>query len=449
MVRHRRTHRARLYPIAVQTASLDGQGHTARALWNLLHEWYICRNGGIAVRPSISEIDRQLRDARTDPLPGWEWLSDLPAQATQQVLRQYLRAWSRCFTGVSRPPKFKKRSRHLAMDFPQASALRIARLNRHWGEINLTLIGRVRFRWSRPLPGVSQGYPGRITGARLIKDSLGWHIYFRVEEPSVVVADHPGSPIGIDRGVVHTMALSNGKMLEMRSLLTLGERRRLRGLERKAARQHLAYMQQRVHDPNAAVSKRQRRTYEQIAALRGRQARRRQDWLHKTTTDLAKSHGVVVMEDLRIQHMTRSARGTIKHPGSNVRAKAGLNRSILGMAWGKAEHMLAYKCPTKGGVLIKVDPRSSSLQCARCGHRSPINRPSQSTFRCIACGHAANADTNAARVLLQRGLTALSGATPGCGGTAREARLPVSHREPLPAMPAREGPRTGQEHPHA
>jgi hypothetical protein len=32
-----------------------------------------------------------------------------------------------------------------------------------------------------------------------------------------------------------------------------------------------------------------------------------------------------------------------------VRAKAGLNRSILGMAWGKAEHMFGYKCPMHGG----------------------------------------------------------------------------------------------------
>jgi putative transposase len=252
-----------------------------------------------------------------------------------------------------------------------------------------------------------------------------------------MVSANPAPAVGVDRGVVHTMALSTGEMLDMPSLLSPGEQRRLRRLEHKAARQQLAY-QQRTQDPHCVMSRRQRRTHEQIAVLRGRQARRRQDWLHKTTTDLAKRHGVVVIEDLRIQDLTRSARGTIEHPGGNVRAKAGLNRSILGMAWGKAEHMLGYKCPMHGGVVIKVDPRSSSIECARCGHRSPTNRPNQATFRCVACRHTANADTNAARVLLERGLTALSGATPGCGGTAREARLPpVPHREPLPAMPAR------------
>ena len=369
-------------------------------------------------------------------MPGWEWLTELPAQATQQVLKHYLDAWDRYFRGVSRPPKFKKRTDHLAVDAPQASALRIIRLSRKWGELSILLVGRVRFRWIRPLPGVSPGLLGRITGARLIKDTSGWHICFRIDEPVISVPANVGPPIGIDRGVVHTIALSSGKMLDMRELLTPGEQRRLQGLERKAARQQLALKRLRAHDPHAGMSSRHRHTYKQIAILRARQARRRADWLHKTTTDLAQSHGVVVVEDLPIRNLTRSARRTIDHPGRNVRAKAGLNRSILGMAWGKTELMLAYKCSKHGGILVKADPRNSSVECARCGHAAPLNRLNQATFRCVACRHTANADTNAARVLLERGLTALSGATPGCGGTAREAQLTAPHREPLLSTPS-------------
>jgi putative transposase len=148
---YRRTHKARLYPSPAQIWALDRQGHTARALWNLLHEWYTCRYGGIAKRPSVSRIDQQLRDARANPLHGWEFLSELPAQATQQVLKHYLDAWNRCFSRVSKPPK----------------------LSRHWGEVTIPLIGRVRFHWTRSLPGTSRVCPGRITGARLIKDPVG------------------------------------------------------------------------------------------------------------------------------------------------------------------------------------------------------------------------------------------------------------------------------------
>jgi putative transposase len=145
--------------------------------------------------------------------------------------------------------------------------------------------------------------------------------------------------------------------------------------------------------------------YQQIAGLRARQARRREDWLHKQTTRLAKNHGVVVVGDLGIQNMTRSARGTIDRPGRNVSAKAGLNRSILGMSWAKAGRMLAYKIPLRGGALVKVSARNSSIECARCRSVAPENRVDQANFRCVDCGHQANCDINAAQVLLERGLT--------------------------------------------
>jgi putative transposase len=176
------------------------------------------------------------------------------------------------------------------------------------------------------LPGVSRECPGRITGGRLTKDALGWRICFRIEEEAIEISANTSPPVGVDRGVVHTMALSDGRNLDMPPLLRPGEQRRLRKLELQAARRRA------VRRPGVPASNRERRTYDQIAALRSRQVRRRDDWLHKKTTDLAGHHGLIVVENLQIKNMTRSARGTIKNPGINVRAKSGLNRSILGMA---------------------------------------------------------------------------------------------------------------------
>jgi putative transposase len=143
----RRAHRARLRPTAEQAAVLDQQGHTARALWNLLHEWYTWRGAGgsIAQRPSWAKIDRQLREARTSPVPGYEWLAALPAQATQQVVKHYLRAWDRFYQGLARPPRFKRRSSRLTVDNPQANQLNIVRLSRRWGEVTVLKEAR-RFR---------------------------------------------------------------------------------------------------------------------------------------------------------------------------------------------------------------------------------------------------------------------------------------------------------------
>jgi putative transposase len=426
-----RTHVARLYPTPAQTVRLDRQGHAARALWNLLHEWQCWRGrgGSIARNPSIAEMDRQVRAARMEPLPGWEWLADLPAQASQQVLKHYVRAWRRFFEGLSGPPRFKRRSSQLAVDLPQASDLRIVRLNHRWGEVSILLVGRVRFRWTRDLPGIPGGTQGRITGARLVKNSLGWHICFRIQEAALAKASNAGPPVGVDRGVVHAMALSDGQNLDMPELLSQGEMRRLRMLELQAARQRSG------RGRGVPASKRERATYCQIAALRARQARRRTDWLHKATTRIAESHCVVVVEDLRIANMTRSARGTAQQPGRNVNAKAGLNRSILGMAWGAGERMIDYKTSAQGGKMVKVAAAYSSQTCAECGHVAAENRTSRDSFQCIRCGHAGPADTNAAQVLVERGLAALSGTAPGYGVAGRRA-LPVAAKKRQPVVGA-------------
>jgi putative transposase len=290
--------------------------------------------------------------------------------------------------------------------------------------VTIPLVGWVRFRWTRPLAGISPGCAGRITGARLIKKTLGWHICFRIEEPMVEVACEPW-PSCRHRpwGGPHHGPLARG---DARHATPTAPRR---GAPPESAGTQggppAAHPGTREAEIQAAETYLQAdRPYRQIAAMRARQARRREDWLHKTTTQLAKKHGVIAVEDLNITRMTRSARGTVEQPGANVRAKAGLNRSILGMAWGAAGRMFCYKCQANGSVLVKVNPRNSSIECARCGHVSCANRIDQGSFHCEVCAHVANADTNAAQVVLQRGLTALSGATPGCGGTAREARQP-------------------------
>jgi IS605 OrfB family transposase len=114
-------------------------------------------------------------------------------------------------------------------------------------------------------------------------------------------------------------------------------------------------------------SHRERDAYRQVATLRARQTRRRTDWVHKATTQVARSYGTIVVEDLNIAGMTRSARGIAECPGRNVRAKAGLNRAVLGMSWGRIQLLLAYKAAAQGGRLVKVAAQYSSQTCAECG----------------------------------------------------------------------------------
>lgn len=414
-------HVARLYPTSEQTERLDAQGHAARGLWNLLHEWHaMCREHR---RPmlSMAEVDRQMRAARKDPPEGFEWLSTLPAQACQQVLKQYQRTWKRCFDGLVRPPRFKARSRsRMAVDVPQARQLRVVRLNRRWGELTVPGVGRVRFRWTRPLPGVSRGEPGRLTGARMVREANGWHVVFRIETLDVSPAPHSGPVVGIDRGVTRALALSDGTFRDLPALLSPGEARRLLRLERKAARQR------RSRPRGTPTSNRLHRTYDQIAAMRARTKRRRGDWAHKVTTEISRQFGVVAVEDLKIRNMTRSARGTLEAPGRNVQAKAGLNRAILDVGWGRIGEHLAYKTTREGRVLVKVPAPRTSQKCHACGVVDPASRRTQALFACTACGWSGNADTNAAKNILAAGRAVNGrGATAVASGleasTAREA----------------------------
>ena len=109
-----------------------------------------------------------------------------------------------------------------------------------------------------------------------------------------------------------------------------------------------------------------------------------------------------MIEDLKIKNMSKSGKGTITNPGKNVKAKSGLNRSILNEAWYKFFTYLEYKLKLKGGILITVDPKHTSQTCPQCGHINKDNRKEQAIFKCVKCGYEAHADVNAAQNILRR-----------------------------------------------
>ncbi|MEU9890563.1 transposase [Sphaerisporangium sp. NPDC051011] len=276
--------------------------------------------------------------------------------------------------------------------------------------------GGCGFRWTKDLPGVTKGGPaGRITGARLVKQAGAWHIVFRTERQVPAPVRHSGPQVGIDRGINLALALSDGTPREHGPWLTCGEKEHLRRLEKKSARQRAA------RTPGRPTSKRLTRTYDQIAKARATAKRRAVDWQHKTTTELAGTFGVVVVEDLKITNMGRSATGTVERPGRNVRQKAGLNRAISGEAWGRTVTLLEYKTRDRGGLVVKVPAPGTSQTCHRCGHRDPASRDG-TRFSCAdpRCGWTGHADTNAAINIRNAAGTVVSGR--GDLGAARSAK---------------------------
>ncbi|WP_405784822.1 transposase [Streptomyces sp. NBC_01378] len=397
-------HRARLALTPAQARLIDDQAHAARTMWNCLHDWWTMLPKDKRARAAA---DAAIRQARKEI----DWLRVLPAEAAQAVLKTYFQAWRNCWDHRADAPNFKARLRTvMSVDIPQGRDLQITRVHRRWGMVNIPKVGRVRFRWTKVLPvGKLANRENRITGARLVKDGLGWHIAFRVLTLESKPEPHTGPEIGIDAGVNLPLALSDGNHQDHGRLARLpdgtanrdkwlnpDEKAKLLRLEQRAAHR------KSFRKPKERSSNRLNHTYDQIKQLRAKATRRAVDWQHKTTTGIAQQYGTVVAEQLNIENMVKSAKGTIEEPGTNVAQKSGLNRSISQEAWGRTVTMLTYKTARHGGTLHRVPAPNTSLRCSACGFLTPGSREGQATFVCKNpdCGWSGNADWNAARNIL-------------------------------------------------
>jgi putative transposase len=163
-----------------------------------------------------------------------------------------------------------------------------------------------------------------------------------------------------------------------------------------------------------------RKAKKKVQRLHARVANVRNDFLHKLSTAISKNHAIVCVEDLQVGNMSRSAAGTLETPGTNVRAKSGLNKSILDQGWFEFRRQLDYKLVWSGGWLIAVPPQNTSRTCPVCRHVGSENRKTQTEFRCVECGFNENADVVGAVNILREGLSRL----------AKRTRLLVGNRNP-------------------
>jgi transposase len=325
-----------------------------------------------------------LTEARNE----FEWLAAGSQTVQQQALRDFAQAMANFFTGSHRRPTWRKAGVHEGFRIVgrRGNHWDMRRLSRKTGEVRIPKVGWVRFRLSRPVPGEAKSF-------RVNRDRAGrWHVAFAAIPPPIE-GPGTGEVVGVDRGVAVSAALSTGERLSVPGLRET-EAKRLKRLRRRLARANRG-------------SNRRMRLKTVIARLKARETDRRKDWVEKTSTDLARRFDVIRVEDLKIENMVRSARGTVAAPGKNVRAKAGLNRSIHAAGWGRLVTRLEDKAV---GRVERIRPAFTSQTCHACGHRDPENRKSQAVFRCRACGHADHADVNAAKnIAAGRAVTARGG----------------------------------------
>src|SRR3989338_9073397 len=354
-------------------------------------------NGGLEHRSmnyqqwkqSISYFDQQnaLPELKKDP--EFAWLKEVPSQSLQMAFRHLDTAFKNFFRGTAKYPQAKKRGAHDAVTFPQGSLLRIQKKSKKTSLILLPKLGDVEFIQHRK-------FMGKIKSATVsYSHGEGWQISVLVEEQLMQYKNQFQDAVGIDLGIVKTIAMSG----ESQDYFLPTEQ--IKRIEKR-----ISTIQKRKAKAEK-FSNRWKHWGRVVAKLHSRIAQIRKDFLHKTSCELSKNHGVIIMEDLRVKNMSQSASGTKEEPGKKVAQKSGLNRSILRQGWGNFRIMMEYKTQWYGSRLILVNPQNTSRRCCQCGYTHEDNRQTQADFICQQCGHNENADKNAANNIRRLGLESL------------------------------------------
>ena len=244
----------------------------------------------------------------------------------------------------------------------------------------------MRVRYSRDVLGT-------VKNVTVSQSAGKWFVSIQTEREVEQPLPH-GDAIGIDVGIIRFATLSDGTFFP-----PLNSFRRHEIALRKA---------QQALSRKTKFSGNWKKAKTRVQRIHSRIGNARRDYLHKTTTTISKNHAMVCIEDLRVRNMSRSAAGTTEAPGKNVRAKSGLNKSILDQGWFEFRRQLDYKLQWNGGYLIAVPPQNTSRTCPTCGHVSADNRQTQAKFECVECGFEENADVVGAINILSRGMQMLN-----------------------------------------
>jgi len=294
--------------------------------------------------------------------------------------------------------KFKKKGK--ARD---AFAFTTGAIRAEGSHVVLPRIGRVRVKEHAILDG-------RILRATVNRAADRWFVSFTVEQDARDPKPPTGPAVGVDLGMSHMATLSDGRVFETPRPL----QSRLRKIRRLAKELH------RRHEG----SNNRKKTADGLAKAYWRIGNIRRDALHKATTQLAKNHGEIVIEDLDVQSMVQDRR---------------LARSILDVALGEFRRQLEYKCRWYGSHLT-VAPRftPSTKRCSSCGHVTDEMPLSKRTYECESCGLVLDRDLNAALNLVAMSSTETLDAcgdlastapsrAPRAGSTKQEVNAAIPH----------------------
>jgi putative transposase len=317
-----RAHKIRLHPTPEQAQYFARAAGVARFVWNwALAEWN--RSSEAGEKPTALTLKKQFNEIRREHFP-WTW--QVTKNASDQPFLDLGKAFTAFFEGRARRPKFKSKKRskpsfYLANDQLDLGDHRIWVPKLGWVNMaeQLRLVGKVK-------------------GARITKTAEWWFVAIQVEVPDEIPVKRPAA-VGIDVGLNRLATLSTGEEVENQTFLTTALKK-LRQANKRLHRRKLG-------------SKNREKARKQVALLHYRISCLREDLLHKLTTRLADSYGIMGVETLHLKGLLKNRR---------------LARSFSDASLGTLRRLLEAKVAERGGQVIKVDRFfPSSKICHSCG----------------------------------------------------------------------------------
>lgn len=352
------------------------------------------------------------------------WLNEVPSQIRRNAACQYIEALNACLQGIRKAPtpknQYSKKNCQVTNELfdlkitDETIEFYFKKTNKSLPFCHIVLPKKKEMKDGPKIVWLARQGDRYILSYSYTQESLD------VREEQVIIDQLKQAPevyqqkavVGLDVGVDKPVALSTHQALDF----TDGEKKSLKkNLARQLKYQRkLSRQQEMAKKAKIKPGKNAQKTKAKLAHVGAGIGNTRSNMAHRTSKSIAEEPPeVVVCEKLQIKNMTTRPKAkqdpvTGKWIANGARAKAGLNKSILNVGWGRLLTLTEYKLRERDKMLVRIHPQYSSQECHECGHIAKENRLTQKTFCCVKCGHQDNADYNAASVLKKRFLIQLN-----------------------------------------
>lgn len=315
------------------------------------------------------------------------WYADIDSTVLQQNVKRLDTAYENFFNGQGFP-SFKNRSNFTSFTYQMGVKV-------DGNKIYLPKLGWMRFHNSRPIP---LGFV--IKAATVRKRQDGWYISVRIEDktvPDYILKPLPevNEVIGCDLGIVKLVHLSDGHQINNPKIAT-----------NKKTRRMLKVRQRRV-SRKKKNSNNQKRASHAVGRLHKKIADKRLAYQWEIANEIvSRNVDAIGVEDLNIAGMLRRCKVKVDEntgrflPNGQSRKKH-LNRAISDASWNELILKIEYLAAKQGKVVVKINPKNSSIECRNCGHTDKSNRDKEK-FLCSQCGYYEHADIGAAKTIRDR-----------------------------------------------